>query len=67
MKSIREETIKHDYEPILYAYSKFEEKGYNPIKAALLAVGYIKQRTLSLETFEEEFNKKEKSLLKLLE
>ncbi len=67
MKNIREKTIRHNYEPIINAYKQFQEKGYNPIKAALLAVGYVKQRASSLEIFEQEFNKKEKSLLKFLE
>jgi len=67
MKHFREKTIRHDYEPMINAYKQFQEKGYNPIKAALLAVGYVGQRASSLEIFEEEFNKKEKSLLKFLE
>jgi len=67
IKHLREKTIKHNYEPMIDAYKQFQEKGYNPIKAALLAVGYVRQRASSLEIFEEGFKKKEKSLLESLE
>ena len=63
----KEKRINHDYKPLIDAYKQFQEKGYDAIKAAFLAGGYVLQTTYSLDNFEAEFNKKEKPLLKLLE
>jgi len=67
MTQVKRGTIEQDYTPIIEAYKYFQERGYSDIKSAFLASGYMGYKGPSLESFEKEFNRKEKILMKLLE